>query len=143
MPPKIDFYVLPTDSESERLHFVCKLAEKAYRNQQKAYIASGSEALSHKLDNLLWTFRPGSFIPHQVYSAVEPDVDNIILIGTSPAPEPWSEIIINLADHPPEIQPNNYRIMEILDASETCKQAGRSRYRHYQQQNQSITVHNL
>ena len=141
--PAIDFYILPTDSESERLRFACKLAEKAYHNGQKAYIVTGSEALSKKLDDLLWTFRAGSFIPHQINTGAKPATDNMILIGTASGPAPWSETIINLAEHPPDNQEHVRRILEILDASDSCKQAGRSRYRHYQQLNQTITVHNM
>ncbi len=141
--PSIDFYILASHGENQRLRFVCKLAEKIYREQQQAYIQTETEQQSQQLDNLLWSFRAGSFIPHQLFSGAEPNPDNSIILGTMPAPEDWHKIIINLSLQFLQVPASCQRLVEILDASETLKQAGRERYKHYKQCGHSIEVHHL
>ena len=141
--PEISFYVLQTQSDQGRLVFVCKLVEKAYRSGSHIYILTGSEAQSRLLDNLLWTFRAGSFIPHQIYTGKTPTIENSILIGTLIAPESWQKTIINLSDKHPTDLDHAERILEILDASETVKQAGRERYRHYKHLGLTINTHKM
>jgi DNA polymerase-3 subunit chi len=143
MPPSIDFYILSSHAESERLRFVCKLTEKIYRSGLAAYIVTESDQQSQRLDNLLWSFRAGSFIPHQRYSGTEISPDNSILLGTLPAPEPWHKIIINLSPQLLSTPTSDQRLVEVLDASEALKQAGRERYKQYQQAGHAIQVHHL
>ena len=71
--PEISFYVLPTESTQERQLFACKLVEKAYRSGVFSYVLTDSLEQSQQLDDLLWTFRAGSFIPHQIYTDQLPD----------------------------------------------------------------------
>jgi DNA polymerase III subunit chi len=141
--PKVSFYVLPTQSDQERLIFACKLVEKAYRSSNRIYILTESDAQSRLMDNLLWTFRAGSFIPHHLYDGKIPTIENRILLGTLNAPEPWQKIIINLSGQQPADLEYSERIMEILDASATVKQAGRERYRHYKHLGLTISTHNM
>ena len=69
--PEASFYILPSQSLSDRFLFACKLIEKAYRCGQYCYVVTDSLQQSQQLDNLLWTFRKNSFIPHQIFD--EPD----------------------------------------------------------------------
>ncbi|MEQ1559289.1 MAG: DNA polymerase III subunit chi [Methyloglobulus sp.] len=131
--PDITFYVLPSESTAERYQFTCKLVEKAYRSGVYVYVLTDSLEQSKLLDDLLWTFRPGSFIPHQLYTDNVPAIENTVLIGASNPPPQWSQAIINLSSQcPPNFQQAE-RILEILDNSEETKTLGRNRYRHYQQ----------
>ncbi len=141
--PDVSFYILPSASEQERFVFACKLAEKAYRNGEYLYLYTESERQSRILDDLLWTFRAGGFVPHQVYSGEAPAHANRILIGTDSAPQNWQKIIINLSPHAPDILERTERVLEILNADETIKQAGRQRYRHYQKLQLAITTHKM
>ena len=61
---RIDFYLLPTDSEQKFLETVCLLIEKARRAEQNVYVHTRSAAHADKLDAALWQYRPSSFIPH-------------------------------------------------------------------------------
>ena len=141
--PDINFYLLSSNSEKKRLYFVCKLVEKAYRSSHKVYILTESEQQSRLLDDQLWAFRAGSFIPHQVYSGELPAPENQIVIGSRSAPESWQTTIINLSTHCPENLSSADRILEILDNSASNKQAGRDRYRQYQQLGFTIETHKI
>jgi DNA polymerase-3 subunit chi len=140
---EVSFYILPSASLQERNLFACKLIEKAYRSGQFCYVLTDNAEQSRHLDDLLWTFRAGSFIPHQLYTGELPDIDNVILIGSIPAPENWQKTLFNLSSHYPEITSKTERILEILDNSETTKEAGRDRYRRYQQSGMTVTAHKI
>ena len=127
----------------ERDLFACKLIEKAYRSGNFCYVLTDHAEQSRHLDDLLWTFRAGSFIPHQLYTGELPDIDNVILIGSITAPENRQKTVFNLSSHYPEITSKTGRILEILDNSEAAKAAGRDRYRRYQQSGMTVTAQKI
>ncbi len=141
--PEISFYVLATESTQERYQFACKLIEKAYRSGVFAYVLTDSSEQSQLIDDLLWTFRAGSFIPHQVYAGELPAIENTVLIGSNAPPESWQKTIINLSSQCPQDFQQAQRILEILDDHETTKAAGRNRYRQYQQAGIEVTTHKI
>jgi DNA polymerase-3 subunit chi len=155
---EVSFYILPTESLEDRHLFACKLIEKAYRSGSFCYVLTDSAEQSRIIDDLLWTFRAGSFIPHQiytgepldiardgVYAASSPEasaaIEQVILIGSVNPPEHWQKILFNLSSRYPEVGPQTERILEILDNSETTKAAGRDRYRRYQQSGMKVVTH--
>lgn len=141
--PEINFYVLATESPQERYLFACKLIEKAYRSGVFAYVLTDSLEQSQLIDDLLWTFRAGSFIPHQIYTGEVVSVESIVLIGSSNPPEHWQNSVINLSSQCPQNFQQAERILEILDNSEETKTIGRNRYRQYQQAGIEIATHKL
>lgn len=141
--PEVSFYVLPTQSQQERLDFACKLIEKIYRSGQNCYVLTDTQEQAADMDKQLWTFRAGSFIPHQIFNGIVPELTQTILIGGNDIPESRQNVIVNLSDSVPAVTEHTERILEILDNSETCKQAGRQRYRHYQQLGLAIATHKM
>jgi DNA polymerase-3 subunit chi len=141
--PEVSFYVLATQDQQQRQDFACKLIEKIYRSGYFPYVLTDSAEQAEQIDNALWTFRAGSFIPHQIYRGEIPAFTGTILIGSENIPDGWQKIVVNLSSlYPPTTAPTE-RILEILDNSEECKQAGRQRYRHYQQAELAITTHKM
>lgn len=132
MLPKVNFYVLSSQSEQRRQTFACKLAEKAFRLGFKTYILTDSVQQAQQMSNLLWTFRASSFVPHQIYQDDLPNTANAVIIGRQQPPPPWQHTLINLSKKCPEKITQTELIFELLDNDETHKQAGRQRYRHYQ-----------
>ncbi len=62
---RVDFYILDDASATGRLKLACKLAEKAYLAAQSVLIWHSQPDELKALDELLWTFRDGSFVPHE------------------------------------------------------------------------------
>ncbi|WAK02834.1 DNA polymerase III subunit chi [Methylobacter sp. YRD-M1] len=147
--PEVSFYLLPSRSQQERYLFACKLIEKAYRSGHFCYVLTDSAEQSEIMDNLLWTFRAGSFIPHECYTEETfslPRAEwqrHVILIGTQKAPDDWQKTVINLSSQCPQDLEQTERILEILDDSEETKEAGRQRYRQYQQLGLAIATHKI
>lgn len=138
--PEIVFYVLASSAQQERRDFACKLIEKIYRGGRFCYVLADDEQAG-ELDKQLWTFRAGSFVPHQQYRNASPAYPNTVLIGGPEIPEAWRPIIVNLSSHFPPATAPTERIVEILDNSESSKQAGRERYRHYLAAGLEIVTH--
>lgn len=141
--PEISFYVLPTESTQERYQFACKLIEKAYRSGFFVYVLTDSIDQSRHIDDLLWTFRAGSFIPHQIFADEIPEIKNTVLIGANDPPAQWQKTLINLSTRCPADFQDFERILEILDNSEETKAWGRQRYKQYQQAGIEITTHKM
>jgi DNA polymerase III subunit chi len=141
--PEISFYLLPTSSGQDRDLYVCKLIEKAYRHGDYPFVLTGSPEHSQKIDDLLWTFRPGSFIPHQTYTGELPEFKQVILIGAAQPPDSRGNIIINLSPECPVAFLTAQRILEVIENNEEAKASGRNRYRHYQQAGLEIVTHNI
>jgi len=139
--PEVLFYVLASTSQYERQDFACKLIEKIYRSGQFCYVLTDNAEQAAEIDKQLWTFRAGSFVPHQRYEGSLPEYKNTILIGGSDIPKDWRNVIVNLSRHFPPTEAPTERILEILDNSEECRQAGRQRYKHYREAGLDITTH--
>ncbi|NOR80494.1 MAG: DNA polymerase III subunit chi [Methyloprofundus sp.] len=130
--PKVNFYILSSQSEQGRQVFACKLAEKAFRLGLKTYILTNSLHQAQQMDKLLWTFRANSFVPHEIFQDNLPSTANAVIIGTHQPPAPWRHTLINLSTDCPVQVEQLEQIFELLDNDETQKQTGRLRYRHYQ-----------
>lgn len=61
---RVDFYVLSDGGDQYRAVFACRLAEKALGHGMGIYIHTDGAAETGRIDQLLWTFRDGSFLPH-------------------------------------------------------------------------------
>ena len=140
---QVSFYILASESSHERYIFACKLLEKAYRSGSDVYVMTENEAQSRMFDNLLWTFRAGSFIPHQIYTGEPISSNTAILISSILPPNDWQNIVMNLSSHHLDNPENFSRILEILDNTEVNKQAGRQRYSQYKQAGLELSSHKI
>ncbi|MCU0735674.1 MAG: DNA polymerase III subunit chi [Methylotetracoccus sp.] len=139
---RIDFYVVPGTEVRQRHLIACRLAEKAYRLGHRLYIQTASSRDDALLDDLLWTFRQNSFIPHARWPGVD-DPDLPVLLGHDPPPVFLHELLIHLADPIPEAFGRFARVVEIINADETVRAAARRRYRFYQERALTPVTHQL
>jgi len=130
---QVDFYILPNDSSEERLRFACRITDKALQQGQHVLINTDSPAESAKLDDLLWTFSQGSFIPHRVIeTTASKGIAEPVLIGCGIAPvSEDSQVLINLAGAVPEFFSRYRRIAEVVDGNDLRRTQGRERFRFY------------
>jgi DNA polymerase-3 subunit chi len=141
-PGRVDFYVLAAAEAAARLRFACRLTEKAYLLNQRVHLHTDSPAAAAELDELLWTFRQGSFVPHEVARAGETP-QSPVTIGHGPAPPPASDVLINLAGDVPAFADACPRVAEIIAGSEEARREGRERFRLYRQAGREPATHNI
>ncbi len=140
---EISFYLLSARTAQDRYLFACKLIEKAWRLQQATYLYTQDDQQSQWLDDLLWTFRAGSFIPHDLYSNPLPEFKQTVLIGNQAAPDDWQDILVNVSRELPPFSQHTAKVFEILEDDEAIRRAGRLRYRQYKEQGLTITTHHI
>jgi DNA polymerase III subunit chi len=140
--PKIDFYILPESGAAAELQFACRLIEKAYKQKHRVYIHTETKVMAHQLDEMLWTFRDDSFLPHHLYGE-GPDPAPPIQIGFDAVPEKHRDILINLSNQTPSFYAQFQRLLEIVAHDSTAQEAARERYRQYRAQHYEITTHKL
>jgi DNA polymerase-3 subunit chi len=138
---RVDFYVLSRSGEQARQQFACKLAEKAYRLENTVHIVAATPELAQRLDELLWTFRDGSFVPHHVVTTAE--LDSPITIGCDSDRVEPRDLLINLCDEVPAVAKSFPRVAELVTSDEEAKQRSRKRYASYRDQGHEINTHNV
>lgn len=140
--PKIDFYILSDTSPNAELAFVCRLVEKAYKNRHRIYIHTEDQIIAHRMDELLWTYRDDSFLPHNLYGE-GPEPPPPIQIGFNVTPENHRDILINLSSQVPAFYTQFNRLLECVAGEIQIQELARERYRYYRTQGHPITTHKL
>jgi DNA polymerase-3 subunit chi len=84
------FIDLPVN-QKDRL--ICQLTEVYCQHKKKILIYSGSNAAARQLDQLLWTFKQESFLPHGLWPGSDFD-DNPVLITSEAEQWPAADVVI-------------------------------------------------
>lgn len=140
---RVDFYVLQRADERSRRTLACKLAEKAYRLENTVYIHTQTRQDAEQLDELLWTFRDGSFVPHAISDVDDETGVAPVTIGCTPDGVESRDLLINLCDEIPAFAESFPRVAELVTADENCKLLSRKRFTEYRDQGHSIQTHKL
>lgn len=136
---KVDFYILHGGTREQT---ACKLIEKAYNLGHRIYVHTESDEHSRQLDELLWVFRDGSFLPHEQYQPGTPS-ESPITIGSHAAPEADAEVMINLAPEVPLFFSRFLRVAELVGTESEAKAQGRERFRFYRDRGYPLDTHEL
>lgn len=140
--PRIDFYVLPDQRDNGRALLACRLADKAYSLGHAVYVLAGSEAQAAALDDLLWTFRQDSFVPHERYPLAGEE-SSPVLVGTVLPAEATAQVLINFADRLPEGFERYERVVELVDQHPDVLAKSRERFRQYRERDCAPETHKL
>lgn len=138
---QVDFYVLSQGGEPARQVFACKLAEKAYRLQHTVHIRAASRDDASRLDDLMWTFRDGSFVPHFRVGAGHAEAP--VSIGSADDTVGERDLLINLADDLPADIAAFPRIAELVSSDEDCRRRSRERFAAYRDQGHALNTHKI
>ena len=142
---QVDFYVIEPDSDDARLRLACRIVDKATETDQNVFIYATSDVDARKLDELLWTFSQGSFIPHRI---VQEGADAVpvepVIIGLNRAPlgERW-DLMINLATDVPEFFSRYRRVAELVDGNAARRAQSRDRFRFYRDRGYTLNTHQV
>ena len=139
---KVDFYILEQHHHEARQRFACRLAEKAWQQGNRVYIHTESAEQSQRLDDLLWTFRTGSFIPHSLDGENRPD-EVAIHIGHQEEPQHHEQVLINLAPEVPLFFSRFERVADLVDQNEETRKQGRQRFRFYRDRGYPLNNHTI
>ena len=138
---EVDFYVLASGDASAREVFACRLADKAFRQGLGVYVHAADQDGAARLDELLWTFRPASFVPHALRG--QPDGENgessessgdgeKVAVGWGDDPGEPRDVLINLSLQAPDFADRFDRVAEVVVSSDPAiRDPLRASWQHY------------
>lgn len=135
-PCQVDFYLLGESSPgAEKL--ACRLALMALERMQTIFVVTDTETSGKRLDELMWEYPQGRFIPHA--KAGDRDADKApVTIGRLTGLN-QADLVINLGLEAVP-QPERFsRVLEIVPCADSEKEASRVKYRIYR--NLGISPH--
>lgn len=136
---EIDFYVLDGSPPPEPQQFVCRLLDTVYRRGAEVHVHVSDEAAARRLDEQLWTYAPGAFVPHRLAGSV----------GRAPvwidwrAPQRPGEVLLTLTDEVPHFFSGFRRVLELVPGDPAGRTAARARYRFYRERGYPLRQHRL
>ena len=127
--PRADFYLIDKPKYREQpLRVVCVLAKRAYAAEIPTLILARTLDEAEALDDLLWSFEPDAFIPHQIAGDEEDDYTAVLIAlpGAQVADRP---LLINLRE---ECAPGSYEtVKEVVAADPAERDGSRKRWAEY------------
>ena len=127
--PRADFYLIDKPRfREEPLLLVCELARKATDAGQHTLVLVRDAAQAEALDDLLWSFDPDAYVPHQIAGDQEDELTPV-LIAAPDFDAPSRALVINLRD-------DAYlgvcdRVLEVVPADASAREPLRERWKQY------------
>jgi len=139
---RVDFHA----GLDDKLAYACRLVRKAWRSGRQV-VVTGPPADLARLDQLLWTFEPGEFIPHARLRAGEGVPARLartpVWLAERPDDPGRDDVLVNLGPSPAESARRFERVIELVGRDEADAAAGRQRWRHHRAAGLAPTLHTL
>lgn len=139
----IDFHILQDTSVEARWLYVCRFIEKVERLGHSILVVVDTQEEAHELDDLLWSFKPESFIAHQIIGGDEEAKVEITFADAAGVANPGEhhDVLINLSSQIPEYFSRFARLAEIVIQEPKTLENTREHYKFYKQRGYPITQH--
>lgn len=139
--PRADFYLIAKPRFAEQpLLLVCELAKRAHAANQFTLVLARDAAQAEEIDDLLWSFEPDAFIPHQIAGDEEDELTPVLVVPPE-IEAPPRPLVINLRDaawtEPCE------RVLEVVPADPAARAPLRERWRQYQALGYELNKHDM
>ena len=138
---RVDFYILSEPRREVRARFACRVVEKAYQRGYRIHLHAGSGDEARALDDLLWTWREDSFLPHRLLA--DGNGPEVIRIGHGAESWPAADVLVNLAPEVPAFFSGYPRVVEIVTQDPETTRLGREHYRFYRERGYPLNTHDL
>ena len=138
---RADFYLIAKPRFAEQpLLLVCELARRACDANQFTLVLARDAAQAEELDDLLWSFDPDAYIPHQIAGDEEDELTPVLIVppGTDAPPRP---LVINLRDDAWSAACE--RVLEVVPADPAARGPLRERWKQYQALSYELNKHDM
>ena len=139
---RADFYLIAKPRFAQQpLLLVCELARRACDSNQFTVVLARDASQAEELDDLLWSFNPDAFIPHQIAGSDEDEEEALVLIappGQQPGLRP---LVINLRDAA-WMEPCD-RVLEVVPDDPAAREPLRERWRQYKAAGYALAKHDM
>ena len=137
---RVGFYMVQAADLGQRLQVAARLADKAFQQGHRIFINAADEAQARTLDELLWSFRPASFLPHGLQGQEHSDT---IAIGWGQEPLDHNDLLINLQLDIPPFFSRFQRVAEVVTQDPDSLQALRESWKFYKERGYQLEKHDL
>jgi DNA polymerase-3 subunit chi len=137
---RVGFYVVQAAEQGHRLQVAVRLADKAFQQGHRIFINAVDEIQARSLDELLWSFRPASFLPHGLHGQEHSDT---IAIGWGQEPQDHNDLLINLQLDIPSFFSRFQRVAEVVTQDPASLQALRESWKFYKERGYQLEMHDL
>ena len=127
--PRVDFH----SQVSDKYNYTCRLVRKARAANCQIIILVNDEDQLRLLDQELWQFSATDFLPHVSLGDSLAAVTPILLTTQLSNSIPHRDLLINLRPEVPDHFEQFNRVIEIVSSDNEDSQAGRQRFKQYQQ----------
>jgi DNA polymerase-3 subunit chi len=136
----VGFYVMQTSDPGQRLRVAARLADKAFQRGHRIFINATDEAQASELNELLWSFRPASFLPHGLHGQEHSET---IAIGWGQEPNNHNDLLINLQLEIPSFFSRFARVAEVVTQEPDSLAALRKSWTFYKERGYQLEKHDL
>mgnify|MGYP006196483089 FL=1 len=139
---RADFYLIGKPRFREQpLLLVCELARKASDAGLPMLVLCASSAQAEMLDDLLWSFDPDAYVPHQIVGADEDEDEVPVLIAAPEHDAALRPLVLNLRD---EAVPDGFdRVLEVVPADDSARGPLRERWKQYVARGLDVAKHDM
>ncbi len=137
---RVGFYVVQAADQARRLQVAVRLADKAFQQGHSIFINAADEEQARALDELLWTYRPASFLPHGLQGEAHSDC---IGIGWGQEPEGHNDLLINLQLGVPAFFSRFRRVAEVVTQDASSLAAQRKSWSFYKARGYQLEKHDI
>jgi DNA polymerase-3 subunit chi len=125
---QVSFY----SDAADPLQYACRLIRRALASGKPVGVCV-PPGRAPRLDELLWSFDAAEFIPHRRWDGAMLPAPGEVLLVDDAARLPHRGLLLNLGDDLPGDALEFERVLEVIGREPSSVQAGRARYRVYQQ----------
>lgn len=140
---RVDFYILPDTDEDRRQVYLCRLVDKAYRLGHHVWIHVPEASRAAALDDRLWSFNQGSFLPHERAGDDDADPDCPVVLGGPGEPDGARALLVNEDHEVPPFFARFERVAEVVNQDDETRRRGRERYAFYRDRGYELHYHKV
>ena len=139
---RADFYLIVKPRFREQpLLLVCELARKASDAGLPMLVLCASAAQAEQLDDLLWSFDPDAYVPHQIAGADEDEEEGPVLLAAPEHDAGMRPMVLNLRD---AAVPDGFeRVLEVVPADDSARGPLRERWKQYLARGIDVQKHDM
>lgn len=136
----VGFYIVQTSDPRQKLLVAARLADKAFQRGHRIFINATDETQANAINELLWSFRPSSFLPHGLHGQAHSET---IAIGWGQEPESHNDLLINLQLAIPSFFSRFARVAEVVTQEPDSLAALRKSWTFYKERGYQLEKHDL
>ena len=125
-----DFYLLKEQTIEDQWLFACRLVDQLVTKEgRQVLVQLDDRQQAAAFDDLLWTYRADSFVPHALLDAQDAPIDCQVSIGWLDDPGHQHDVLINLSQVLPNFFSRFQRLCEVVVQHDLVLEYTRNHFR--------------